>query len=190
MSGGPRHTVPVDVHLVLRRDGGCGPQVLLSRRAGPVYATGLWHLPSGHLDPDEDMVEAVIREAREETGVLIAAPDVTAAVTVHHRPPRGGSSRIGVFFEVRRWTGLPRVTEPDRCDGMGWYPLGALPEPMVAYCRAGLDAYRAGAPAAVHFQQPGDLVEYAADGADRTRLLPGPPPPPPPAPRGSVGCAE
>ncbi|MFG2235932.1 phosphotransferase [Streptomyces sp. NPDC048723] len=140
--------------------------------------TDAWRT-SGHLDPDEDMVEAVIREAREETGVLITAPDVTAAVTVHHRPPRGGSSRIGVFFEVRRWTGLPRVREPDRCDGMGWYPLGALPEPMVAYCRAGLDAYRAGLPAAVHFQQPGDLIEYAADGIDRTRLLPGPPPPPP-----------
>ncbi|MGW7332429.1 phosphotransferase [Streptomyces sp. NPDC054840] len=177
MSGGPRHTVPVDVHLVLRRDGDRGPEVLLSRRAGPVYATGLWHLPSGHLDPGEDMVEGVIREAREETGVLIAAADVTAAVTVHHRPPRGGSSRIGVFFEVRRWAGLPRVTEPDRCDGMGWYPLGTLPEPMVAYCRAGLDAYRAGMPAAVHFQRPGDLVEYAVGDVDRARLLPGPPPP-------------
>ncbi|MEV7616118.1 hypothetical protein [Streptomyces sp. NPDC089799] len=41
MSGGARHTVPVDVHLVLRRDGEHGPEVLLSRRAGPVYASGL-----------------------------------------------------------------------------------------------------------------------------------------------------
>ncbi|MFJ3832287.1 phosphotransferase [Streptomyces sp. NPDC090046] len=174
MSGSARHTVPVDVHLILRRDGLTGPEVLLSRRAGPVYATGLWHLPSGHLDPGEDMVAAVIREAREETGVLIAVEDVTAAVTVHHRPPRGTGSRIGVFFEVRRWSGLPRVREPDRCDGMGWYPLGALAEPMVAYCRAGLDAYRAGLPAAVHFQQPGDLIEFAPDAVDPTRLLAGP----------------
>ncbi|MET9886121.1 phosphotransferase [Streptomyces sp. NPDC006430] len=175
MSGGARHTVPVDVHLVLRRDGEPGPEVLLSRRAGPVYASGLWHLPSGHLDPGEDMVEAVIREAREETGVLIGAEDVTAAVTVHHRPPRGTGSRIGVFFEVRRWSGRPGVMEPDRCDGMGWYALDGLPEPMVAYCRAGLDAYRAGLPAAVHFQQPDDLVQYTAGGPARTRLLPGPP---------------
>ncbi|WP_405533346.1 NUDIX domain-containing protein [Streptomyces avidinii] len=174
--GGPRHTVPVDVHLVLRRDGGSGPEVLLSRRAGPVYAAGLWHLPSGHLEPGEDMVEGVIREAREETGVVIAAADVAAAVTVHHRPPQGAGSRIGVLFEVRRWSGAPRVMEPDRCDGMGWYPLDGLPDPMVAYCRAGLDAYRAGLPAAVHFQQPGDPVAYAADAVDRTRLVPGPPP--------------
>lgn len=172
--GGVRHTVPLDVHLILRRDGGTGPEVLLSRRAGPVYAAGLWHLPSGHLDPGEDMVEAVIREALEETGVVIGAEDVAAAVTVHHRPPRGGS-RLGVFFEVRRWTGRPSVREPDRCDGMGWYPLDGLPEPMVAYCRAGLDAYRVGLPAAVHFQQPDDAIRYAAGRPDRTRLLTGPP---------------
>ncbi|MFJ7591784.1 phosphotransferase [Streptomyces sp. NPDC097617] len=174
MSGGPRHTVPVDVHLVLRRTSGSGPEVLLSRRSGPVYAAGLWHLPSGHLEAGEDMVDGVIREACEETGVVIAAADVTAAVTVHHRPPIGAGSRIGVFFEVRRWSGVPRVMEPDRCDGMGWYALDDLPEPMVAYCRAGLDAYRAGLPAAVHFQQPGDRVRYAADATNRTRLVQGP----------------
>ncbi|MET9958214.1 phosphotransferase [Streptomyces sp. NPDC006326] len=175
MSGGARHTVPVDVHLILRRDGESGPEVLLSRRAGPVYASGLRHLPSGHLDPDEDMVEAVIREALEETGVHIQAEDVTAAVTVHHRPPTGSRSRIAVFFEVRRWSGRPRIMEPDRCDGMDWYPLDALPDPMVAYCRAGLDAYRAHLPAAVHFQQPGDAIEHRPDGPDRTHLLSGPP---------------
>ncbi|MFJ4316507.1 phosphotransferase [Streptomyces lavendulae] len=175
MSGGARHTVPVDVHLILRRDGESGPEVLLSRRAGPVYASGLWHLPSGHLDPDEDMVEAVIREALEETGVRIETENVTAAVTVHHRPPVGSRSRIGVFFDVRRWSGRPRIMKPDRCDGMDWYPLDALPDPLVAYCRAGLDAYRAGLPAAVHFQQPGDAIEHRSDGPDRTRLLSGPP---------------
>ncbi|MFE1558332.1 phosphotransferase [Streptomyces sp. NPDC058734] len=165
----------MDVHLILRRDGEIGPEVLLSRRAGPVYASGLWHLPSGHLDPDEDMVAAVIREALEETGVQIETDDVTAAVTVHHRPPTGSRSRIGVFFEVRRWSGQPRITEPDRCDGMDWYPLNSLPDPMVAYCRAGLDTYRAGLPAAVHFQQPHDAIEYSPDDADRTQLLAGPP---------------
>ncbi|MFI5672019.1 NUDIX domain-containing protein [Streptomyces sp. NPDC051704] len=175
MSGGSRHTVPVDVHLILRRKGDRGPEVLLTRRAGPVYASGLWHLPSGHLDPGEDMVAAIIRETLEETGVHIETEDVTAAVTVHHRPPTGSRSRIGVFFEVRRWSGRPRIMEPDRCDGMGWYPLDALPDPMVAYCRAGMDAYRAGQPAAVHFQQPHDAIEYGPDDTDRTQLLAGPP---------------
>ncbi|WP_331718043.1 hypothetical protein OG795_33250 (plasmid) [[Kitasatospora] papulosa] len=41
MSSTPRHTEPIDVHLILRRDTADGPQILLSRRAGQVYAAEL-----------------------------------------------------------------------------------------------------------------------------------------------------
>lgn len=171
MSGGKRHTEPVDVHLILRRETARGPEVLVSRRAGQVYAAGLWHLPSGHLDgPHEDVVTALVREAREETGVVIDRSDVRSAVTVHHRSP-GGSCRTGFFFEVRRWRGEPRIAEPDICDAMEWAPLDALPEGMVAYCRAGLDAYAAGAALAVHFQRPGDPIAHDP-GAGRPVLVP------------------
>ncbi|MFF4344929.1 phosphotransferase [Kitasatospora sp. NPDC001540] len=155
-----RHREPVDVHLLLRRDGAAGPEVLLTRRAGAVYATGLEHLPSGHIDGShEDAVQALIREAREETGVVVDPDDVRHAVTVHHRGP-GGDSRVGLVFEVLRWNGEPAIREPDLCDAMGWYPLADLPAGMVAYCRAALDAYRAGHRFAVHFQEPGDTVAY------------------------------
>ncbi|MEV7565666.1 phosphotransferase [Streptomyces tanashiensis] len=170
MSDGTRHTEPLDVHLLAVRDSKDGREVLLSRRAGDVYASGYWHLPSGHLDgPFEDIVTALVREAREETGLVVDPADVCAAVTVHHRAP-AGSARIGVFFEVRRWVGTPEVMEPV-CDAMRWFSFDALPEPMVAYCRAGLDAYRAGATVAVHFQEPGDPVGYDPT-VDRLRLVP------------------
>lgn len=170
MSGAPRHTEPIDVHLILRRDTADGPQILLSRRAGQVYAAGLWHLPSGHLDgPHEDVVTALIRETREETGVLIDEADVRAAVIVHHRSP-SGASRTGHLFEVRRWRGEPRIAEPDVCDAMDWAPLAALPAEMVAYCRAGLDAYIAGARLALHFQQPGDSIAFDPN-TDRLRIV-------------------
>ncbi|MFJ8648789.1 NUDIX domain-containing protein [Streptomyces sp. NPDC093546] len=166
-----RHAEPVDVHLLLRRNGAAGPEVLLSRRAGAVYAAGMWHLPSGHLDgPHEDVVDALMREAREETGVVIERADVRAAVTVHHRSP-GGGARVGFFFAVHRWRGAPEIREPAVCDGMDWFPLDALPSPMVAYCRAGLDAYGSGARLALHFQEPGDPVAYARE-SDRLRLVP------------------
>ncbi|MGW6485760.1 NUDIX hydrolase [Streptomyces sp. NPDC055056] len=171
MRRGRRHTEPVDVHLILRRETAGGPQVLLSRRAGRVYAAGLWHLPSGHLDgPHEDVVTAPIREAREETGVVIDPADVRAAVTVHHRSP-GGASRTGHFFEVRQWQGEPRIAEPDVCDALEWASLDALPTGMVAYCRAGLDAYTADARLAVLFQLPGDTIAFDP-AADRLRLVP------------------
>ncbi|MGW4890699.1 phosphotransferase [Kitasatospora sp. NPDC004240] len=167
-----RHQEPVDVHLLLRRDGADGPDVLLSRRAGAVYATGLHHLPSGHIDgPHEDAVRALIREGYEETGIVIDPDDVRHSVTVHHRAP-GGAARIGLVFEVRCWSGEPRIMEPAVCDAMGWYPLSSLPSPMVAYCRAALDAYQAGLPFAVHFQEPGDPVSYAPEVGRLHPLLP------------------
>ncbi len=174
-TGPARYRLAVDVHLLLVRYGpDGGAELLLSRRAGAVYATGLWHAPSGHLDgPHEDVVTAVIREAAEETGVRIEPEAVRLAVTVHHRGPLG-RARIGLFFEALAWQGVPHVREPEVCDAMGWYPLEALPEPMVAYCRAALDAYRAGLPGAVHFQEPGDPVPHHPDAPDRTRQLPGP----------------
>ncbi|SCF95675.1 phosphotransferase [Streptomyces sp. Ncost-T10-10d] len=171
MNDGGRHTEPLDVHLILRRDGETEPEVLLSRRAGSVYAAGLWHLPSGHLDgPHEDVVTALVRETREETDIVVDPADVHAAVTVHHRSP-GGGARVGFFCEVRRWQGTPRIMEPNVCDGMDWFPLDDLPIPMVAYCRAGLDSYRAGARLAVHFQEPGDPIADDRT-ADRLRLVP------------------
>ncbi|MFK0154336.1 phosphotransferase [Streptomyces sp. NPDC090493] len=170
MSGG-RHTEPLDVHLIAVRDGDGAKEVLLSRRAGAVYAAGLWHLPSGHLDgPGEDVVTALVRETREETGVLVDPADVRTAVTVHHRSP-GGSARVGFFFEVRHWKGDPRIMEPAVCDGMDWFRLDALPAPMVAYCRAGLDAYKAHARLAVHFQEPEDAIAYDP-ATDRLRIIP------------------
>jgi 8-oxo-dGTP pyrophosphatase MutT (NUDIX family) len=175
VSGGERHTLPVDVHLIAVREGEKGPEVLLSRRAGTVYAAGHWHFPSGHVDgPFEDVVTALVREAYEETGLVVDPDDVRAAVTVHHRAP-AGSARVGFFFEVRRWSGTPDVKEPKVCDAMDWFGFDALPEPMVAYCRAGLEAYRAGVPVALHFQEPGDTIGHDP-AVDRIRLAPAPGP--------------
>ncbi|MEU6379553.1 phosphotransferase [Streptomyces sp. NPDC046909] len=159
------------MHLILLREGPTGQQVLLSRRAGGVYASGMWHLPSGHLDgPHEDVIDGGWRELLEETGVRTGRADVQAGVTVHHRAP-AGAARIGVFLVIRVWEGEPEITEPELCDGMDWFGWQALPEPMVAYCRAGLDAYRAGARLAVHFQEPGDPIAYDP-AVDRLYIVP------------------
>ncbi|MET0792974.1 MAG: NUDIX domain-containing protein [Polyangiaceae bacterium] len=50
-------------------------QVLFQRRADD----GLWSLPSGSIDPGETPGQAIVREVREETG-LIVEPTRVAAV--------------------------------------------------------------------------------------------------------------
>ncbi|MBM7442131.1 trifunctional class I SAM-dependent methyltransferase/NUDIX hydrolase/VOC family protein [Streptomyces sp. HB132] len=163
-----RHTEVVDVHLILRR----GSDVLLARRAGTGYADGLLHAPSGHAEDGEDVREAMIRETAEEIGVELAPDKLRVALVMQHRGP-GGNPRMGWFFEADLDPGRPpRNAEPDKCSELAWYPLDALPDDMVAYCREGLDGYRAGQRFLIHWHEDADTVAYAPRGTRRAVPLP------------------
>ncbi|WP_306336867.1 trifunctional class I SAM-dependent methyltransferase/NUDIX hydrolase/VOC family protein [Streptomyces sp. KL118A] len=154
-----RHTEVVDVHLILRR----GDEVLLARRAGTGYGDGLLHLPSGHVEDGEDVRAAVIREAREELGLDLAPADLRMEAVVQHRGP-GEAPRIGWFFSAEHGAGgEPVNAEPDKCAELVWHPLSALPHDMVAYCRAGLAAWRAGERFIVHWQSDEEAVAYEGE---------------------------
>jgi 8-oxo-dGTP pyrophosphatase MutT (NUDIX family) len=159
-----RHKEIVDVHLLLLRD----DAVLLARRSGTGYADGLLHAPSGHLEDGEDVRNAMIREAREEIGLELAPDELDAVLVMQHRAPHG-RARIGWFFVARHGSGgEPFNREPDKCSELGWYPLDALPDDMVAYCRAGIDAYRAGHRFVLHLHESGDLIAHDPAGQVRT----------------------
>lgn len=103
-----RHQEVVDVHLILRR----GDEVLLARRANTGYGDGLYNLPSGHVEPGEDVRAAVIRESREEIGLALAPDDVSAELVLQHRgrarrPASAGSSRRRTARAASRSTRSP-----------------------------------------------------------------------------------
>jgi 8-oxo-dGTP pyrophosphatase MutT (NUDIX family) len=152
-----RLLVPVDAYMLLGRDG----KLLLLRRApGATYAAGLLCPPSGHVEAGETVSEAAIREAAEETGVRLAPDQVHCATVVHHRSP-GGQARIGWFFAADPgWHGDPVNREPAKHSALAWIDLAAPPDDLVAYTWAGLRAWKAGAPHAIHFQQPDSPVRY------------------------------
>ncbi|MGW2229336.1 methyltransferase domain-containing protein [Streptomyces formicae] len=152
----PRHREVVDVHLILLR----GDEVLLARRANTGYADGLWHLPSGHVEDGEDVRAALLRETREEIAVDLAPQDVRVELVMQHRGP-AGAPRTGWFFAAEhRAERAPVNAEPDKCAELAWHPLGELPEDMVAYCRAGLAAWRAGERFVLHWQHDAESVAY------------------------------
>ncbi|MFE3249652.1 methyltransferase domain-containing protein [Streptomyces sp. NPDC059209] len=166
-----RHTEVVDVHLILRR----GDEVLLARRSGTGYGDGLLNSPAGHVEDGEDVRAAMIREASEEIGAELDPGDLRTALVMHHRGP-GGRPRTGWFFEVRYDEGRtpwePYNREPEKCSGLSWHPLSALPDDIVAYCRAGLEAYRAGERFVIHWHEDADSIAHDPDGTPRATLLP------------------
>lgn len=74
------YTSFVDVMLLLVRD----ERVLLAQRSGTGYADGQWNLPSGKLEHGEDLVGALIREAREEIAIELKRDDLRMATSVRY----------------------------------------------------------------------------------------------------------
>ena len=127
-----RHKLTGDVHLILLNQAG---ELLFGQRHNTGYEDGAWHVPSGHLEAGESVVAALVREAREEIGVINDESDVGFAHIMHNSSSGG---RAAFFFTVQRWAGVPENREPDKCSGLRWFPLGALPDHMIGYCRTDL----------------------------------------------------
>ena len=142
MSEGPtRYQSIIDVHIILER----GREVLLTERRGTRYFDGMFHLPSGHLEEGETLVDGAVREAREEVGVRIEPAALRLVTVVHHRHS-ADHARVGTFFATDRWAGEPYNAEPDKCGKLLWCDPSALPSNTIAYCAAGIRAYLEGAP--------------------------------------------
>ncbi|MGH3168443.1 MAG: NUDIX domain-containing protein, partial [Trebonia sp.] len=71
------------MHVILRRAG----RILLLRRAGDVYASGQFCLPSGHLEEGENVLHAAVRETKEETGIALDPGTLRLVLSIHQRNP-------------------------------------------------------------------------------------------------------
>jgi len=102
--------VYIDLHLVLLKDG-C---VLMGKRLNTTFGAGQYHVPAGHLEIDETIIDGLIREAREETGIVISADALELAHVMHFH---GETDRLSLFFTAARWQGTIKNREPDKCAG-------------------------------------------------------------------------
>lgn len=125
------------VHLFLIRDG----KVLLLRRFNTGYEDGNYSVIAGHLEGDEEVRAAAIREAQEEVGIEISPQDLQVVGVMHRKST---DERIDFFLATGSWSGEITNREPDRCDQLAWFDLGELPENVVPYVGRALDNYLRG----------------------------------------------
>jgi len=121
-----RTTFPVTVHLFFMR----GDQILLARRYNTGYRDGEYSVPAGHLDGNETVIAAGIREAKEEIGVTIKADDIAFSSVMHRIE---GDERVDFFVQVHHWQGEIVNAEPEKCDDLRWVSTDELPENIIPY---------------------------------------------------------
>ena len=121
------------VHLFLIKDN----KVLLLRRFNTGWQDGNYSVPAGHLDGNETVTSAMLREAKEETGI---APQNLKVIHVMDRKTERES--IDFFFVASKWQGDIVIGEPEKCDDLSWFSLNNLPSNTIPYIRLALENYQ------------------------------------------------
>lgn len=138
-----RFRVVPAAYVALRRE----DQVLLQLRQNTGYRDGFWALAAaGHVEQDESVFAAAVREAYEELGVTIGIDDLTPLCGMHrtHRNGRPIDERVDFFFECTTWSGQPTIREPLKNADLRWFALDGLPEAVVPHERLVLEALSRG----------------------------------------------
>lgn len=106
-------------------------EILLLRRANTGFCDGFYAMPAGHLEEGETLRQAVVRELKEEVGILAKEEDAEFVQLCH----RFSQDRVylDVFFRIRVWSGEVVNNEPEKCDHIDFFPTDSLPQPIVSY---------------------------------------------------------
>ena len=135
--GKERHKIVPSAYLVLIRDN----KILLQRRFNTGYEDGNYGFVAGHVEEGENFTQGLIREIKEESGIILQKEDVS----VIHVMSRNGSSvesgtneRMDIFFKAEKWSGDIENKEPNKCDDLSWFDLDELPKNTIPYIKQAL----------------------------------------------------
>jgi bifunctional NMN adenylyltransferase/nudix hydrolase len=103
--------------------------LLVQRKFHP--GRGTWALPGGFVGQHETLLDAAIRELREETKLKVPTPVLSGSLKGSHvfdapdRSQRGRTITHAFYFELahNQWTGLPDVKASDDAAKAQWVPV-------------------------------------------------------------------
>jgi len=130
-----RFKMRVAVYLILVKDN----QILLLRRFNTGWMDGKYSLISGHLDGNETVSEAMIREAFEEAKIKIRKEDLIPATVIDRR---SDEEYIDFFFVVNKWKGIPIIGEIEKCDDLSWFSIDNLPDNLLPFVKEAIENYK------------------------------------------------
>jgi 8-oxo-dGTP diphosphatase len=111
-------------------------RVLLAQRPPGKTMAGLWEFPGGKVEAGERPEESLIRELREELGIVVNEACLAPLTFASHAYP--DFHLLMPLYVCRRWDGLVIAKEGQR---LAWvrpnrlreYPMPPADEPLIAH---------------------------------------------------------
>lgn len=108
---------------------GPGDIWLMHRRPLEKHHGGLWEFPGGKVESSELPVETLIRELREELGIVVRAEHCEPVAFAEEEARATARSIVILLYTVRAWEGEPCAVEGE---AIGWFDsegISALDKP-------------------------------------------------------------
>jgi len=117
-------------------------EIFLSKRSKNCRnEKGCWEIPGGGVRFGERLKDAIRREMKEEYGIEIKILHQFPAAD-HLIPNEKQHWVPSVFLSRLKRGNKPKIMEPDKCDGIGWFKLNNLPSPLSIITKIDLRNYR------------------------------------------------
>ena len=125
-------TVLVAACALIDADG----RVLIAQRPEGKPMAGLWEFPGGKVEAGERPEETLIRELKEELGIVVSEPCLAPLTFASHSYP--DFHLLMPLYVCRRWEGTVKPTEGQT---LAWvkpnrlrdYPMPPADEPLVPH---------------------------------------------------------
>lgn len=138
-----RFKITPAVYLILIKNN----KILLLRRCNTGHHDGEYSFVAGHLNGQETVRQAMVREAKEEAGIEIKI-DNLAVVHIMNRNSKNNlpyiRERIDMFLQAKEWQGKIKNMEPEKCDDLSWFDVNNLPENTVPFIKHVIDCIKKG----------------------------------------------
>ncbi|GAM28398.1 hypothetical protein SAMD00019534_115740 [Acytostelium subglobosum LB1] len=110
--------------------------ILLHKRMNSNFKDGQYGLVGGHLENGETIIEAGVREAKEEADLIINHSDLEIISSIHRHS--GDREYIDFFVRCIHYQGEPHNMEPNKCSDLRFFPLNALPPSLIDHIHLGI----------------------------------------------------
>ena len=112
------------VELMIERDG----KVFMVKRKNTGFMDGHYAFVGGHVEHNESLKQAGVREAKEECGIDIKEEDMEFICGIRNGKK---DDYFNFFYKVTNFLGEPQNIEKDKCEEIRWIDLKEIPENTV-----------------------------------------------------------